>query len=173
MSDFKFEVWPTEFRQINQYFGANPQNYQQFGLPGHEGIDIRAPTGSKIFSVAPGRVTRVYNSATGHNYGIHVVVTHEGGYSTTYAHLQQTSVILNQMVQAGTVLGLADNTGNSFGSHLHLTLKKEAATYQNWPFNILDPTPFLLPLLGWNKPAGPYTDGWQSATGTSCLNDNR
>ncbi|VAW40473.1 hypothetical protein MNBD_CHLOROFLEXI01-4425, partial [hydrothermal vent metagenome] len=44
MSDFKFEVWPTEFRQINQYFGQNPQNYAQFNLPGHDGLDIMAPT---------------------------------------------------------------------------------------------------------------------------------
>ena len=165
MSDFKFEAWPTEFRQINQYFAANPQNYQQFGLPGHEGIDIRAPTGSKIFSVAAGRITKVRTNPQGHNYGIHVEVTHQGGYKTIYAHLQEARVSVGQMVQAGSLLGLADNTGNSFGSHLHLTLKKEGAAYKNWPYNILDPTPYLLPLLGWQEPAGPYTEGWAYSAG--------
>jgi hypothetical protein len=50
--NFKFEAWPTEFRTVNQYFGANPQNYSQFGLPGHECLDIMAPEGLKVFDVA-------------------------------------------------------------------------------------------------------------------------
>jgi hypothetical protein len=165
MSDFKFEVWPTEFRHINQYFGANPQNYAQFGLPGHEGVDVYAPGGSKVFAVAAGRVGFVRTAPTGHNYGIHVRVDHQDNYQTIYAHLQQALVQVGQVVQAGTVLGLADNTGNSFGDHLHLTLKKIGSNYQNWPHNIHDPLPFLLPLIGWQTPAGPYTDGWAYTAG--------
>ncbi len=41
MSSFKFEAWPTEYRALTQYFGVNPQNYSQFGLPGHDGLDIQ------------------------------------------------------------------------------------------------------------------------------------
>lgn len=160
MGDFKFEVWPTEFRVITQYFGVNPRNYAQFGLPGHDGMDIRAPTGSKIFCVAPGEVFRVYDKPTGHNYGIHVRVLHQDGYKTIYAHLQKALVKKGQIVEAGTVLGLADNTGNSFGSHLHLTLKKQGTKLGRWPSDIIDPTPYLLRLLGWHEPAGPYIEGW-------------
>jgi murein DD-endopeptidase MepM/ murein hydrolase activator NlpD len=123
MSSFKFQAWPTEFRSINQYFGANPQNYAQFGLPGHEGIDIMAPTGSKVFSVAPGTVKMVQADPAGHNYGKHIRIEHADGYETIYAHLQDVSVRAGQAVEAGSLLGTADNTGNSFGSHLHLTLK--------------------------------------------------
>jgi hypothetical protein len=165
MSDFKFEVWPTESRHINQYFGVNPQNYAQFGLPGHEGVDVFARAGSRIFCVAPGRVGSVRTNPQGHNYGIHVRVDHQDNYQTIYAHLQQALVSEGQMVQAGTVLGLADNTGNSFGDHLHLTLKKIGSNYLNWPHNIHDPMPFLLPLIGWQTPAGPYTDGWAYTAG--------
>ena len=129
MSDFKFEAWPTEYRQINQYFGQNPHNYAQFGLPGHEGLDLMAPTGSKVFAVAPGTVRVVNTSATNHNYGIHVRVDHADGWQTIYGHMQQTTVQVGQPVKAGDQLGLADNTGNSFGSHLHLTLKRPNATY--------------------------------------------
>ncbi len=160
MGDFKFEVWPTEFRVITQHFGANPRNYAQFGLPGHDGLDIRAPTGSKVFCVAPGEVFRVYEKPTGHNYGIHVRVLHQDGYKTIYAHLQKPLVRKGQIVEAGTVLGIADNTGNSFGSHLHITLKKKNAKVGKYPYNIIDPTPFLLPLMGWQEPAGPYVEGW-------------
>jgi hypothetical protein len=176
MSDFKFEAWPTEYRQINQYFGQNPHNYAQFGLPGHEGLDLMAPTGSKVFAVAPGTVRVVNTSATNHNYGIHVRVDHADGWQTIYGHMQQTTVQVGQPVKAGDQLGLADNTGNSFGSHLHLTLKRQNATYTDnsgtkWPYNIFDPTPFLLPLIGWQRPAGPYTDGWAYTDGIIVVGD--
>ncbi len=165
MSSFKFEAWPTEFRTITQYFGANPQNYAQFKLPGHEGLDIRAPQRSKIFAVAPGIVKMVHKNPNDHNYGVHVRISHDEGYETIYAHLDEAHVKEGQPVKAGQVIGLADDTGNSFGSHLHLTLKKEGAQQGNWPANIIDPTPFMLPLMGWDRPAGPYTDGWLYTNG--------
>lgn len=171
MSDFKFEAWPTEFRSINQYFGANPQNYAQFGLPGHEGIDVMAPSGSRIFAVAPGTVSMVRTDPQGHNYGIHVRIEHIDGWQTIYAHLQQALVSQGQQVKAGDTLGLADNTGNSFGSHLHLTLKRKNQSFQNWPYNIFDPTPYLLPLMGFQRPAGPYTDGWAFNSGVFQVGD--
>lgn len=165
MSDFKFEVWPTEFRRITQLFGANPQNYAQFGLPGHEGLDLMAPTGSKIFAVAPGRVKMVETNPHKHAYGIHVRIEHQDGYETVYAHFQEAKVKVGDQVKAGDVIGLADNTGNSFGAHLHLTLKKQGAKMGNWPTGFVDPTPFLLPLMGWQRPAGPYTEGWAYTDG--------
>jgi Peptidase family M23 len=170
MTDFKFEAWPTEFRTINQYFGVNPENYAQFGLPGHEGLDFMAPDGSKVFCVAPGTVFAIHPEPTGHNYGTHVRVNHIDSYQTTYGHMRQLFVQVGQVVKTGDVLGLADNTGNSFGSHLHLTLKKLDANYLNWPFNITDPTPFVLPLLGFQTPAGPYVDGWAFAASVTLGN---
>lgn len=171
MSNFRFQAWPSEFRSINQYFGANPQSYAQFGLPGHEGIDIMAPSGSKVFAVAPGTVKMVRNNPQGHNYGKHVRVEHVDGYETIYAHLQDVNVSEGQAVEAGSLLGLADNTGNSFGSHLHLTLKHKGETQGNWPNNMIDPTPFLMPLLGVQKPAGPYTNGWAYDDGIFVIDD--
>ena len=155
MSSFKFEAWPTEFRTVTQYFGVNPQNYSQFGLPGHDGLDIRAPKGSKVYAVAPGRVKLVVRDPDGHNYGIHIRITHADGYETIYGHLEKALVKEGNRVEAGTLIGLADDTGNSFGSHLHLTLKRKGESFKNWPSNIIDPTPFLLPLLAWKTPAGP------------------
>jgi hypothetical protein len=168
MGDFKFGIWPTEYHVITQHFGVNPQNYAQFGLPGHDGIDIRAPLGSKIFCVAPGEVYRVHENARIHNYGVHVRIAHRDGYRTVYGHLQRALVRKGQIVEVGTVLGTADSTGNSFGTHLHLTLKKEGGSQDEgpdkkrglWPHDIIDPTPYLLPLIGWKEPAGPHFEGW-------------
>jgi murein DD-endopeptidase MepM/ murein hydrolase activator NlpD len=159
-SIFKFTHWPTEhYANITQAFGVNPNYYSQFGpksnpLKGHEGIDMRAPTGSRIMSVAPGLISDV--NATGladngkpHNYGIFVRVDHAQGYQTTYAHLREAAVNVGQVVVGGQLLGFADNTGNirSGASHLHLTLKKFPKGDPLWPYNIVDPTPFVNDLI--------------------------
>ena len=147
-SDFRFEAWPTEGRIVTQEFGENPADYAEFGLPGHEGIDIAADSGSRIFCVAPGQVKFVQPDPTLHPYGIHVRVSHRDGYETIYAHLLTASVQHGQRVGAGHVLGLADNTGNSRGDHLHLTLKNHSRQgAPGYPGNIIDPMPFLQPLL--------------------------
>ena len=163
MCAFRFEKWPTEFRGITQPFGVNAALYRPFGLPGHEGIDFQAPEGSKIFAVAPGRVSfvqRTIGTPRTNPYGLHVILDHEEGYQTVYAHLSDLRARMNTDVEAGELLGLAGNTGNSRGPHLHLTLKKRGAQFENWPNNIIDPTPFVLPFLGWQEPAGPFTAGW-------------
>ncbi len=159
MSSFKFEAWPTEFQTITQHFGANPQNYAQFGLPGHEGLDIRAPSDSKVFAVAPGQVKMVNTDPTGHNYGTHVRISHDDGYETIYAHLDEALVAEGDEITSGQQIGIADNTGNSFGSHLHLTLKKDDADNGDWG-KIIDPTPFAMRIIGWERPSGPFTEGW-------------
>ncbi len=148
-------IWPTEFGVITQPFGANPEFYKQFGLPGHEGLDFRAPIGSKVFACADGVVSEV--RLQGHldrlqfPYGNQVRIVHEtqeGTFTTIYAHLKEANVKANDVVTAGMVIGLADDTGNSTGSHLHLTLKKKDATATGtttFPNDIIDPTPFLEP----------------------------
>ena len=149
---FRFEHWPTEQRRIIQIFGVNPQNYARFGLPGHEGVDIEAAAGSKIFAVAPGQVKMVYTKADyaqkWHPYGVHVRLLHVDGYETIYAHFQDPNVQVGQAVTAGQVLGLADHTGNISGDppdHLHLTLKHRGEAAPGFPNNIIDPIPFLRP----------------------------
>lgn len=152
MSNFKFRTWPTEFKLITQHFGARPWVYQRFGFPGHEGIDFQAPKGTKIFCVAPGVVTEVFHHNGQHNYGNHIRVQHEDGYETVYAHLDEIGVQLDQKVRSGQLLGLAGETGFVEGAHLHLTLKRQGASASGYPRNVIDPTPFVLPLLDpdWN-----------------------
>jgi uncharacterized protein YgiM (DUF1202 family) len=64
-------------------------------------------------------------------------------FHTIYAHLSETLVRKGQRVSAGQKIALADNTGNSFGSHLHLTLKIEGETTRGYPTGIVDPWPYL------------------------------
>lgn len=139
-------LWPTDYPKVNQSFGVNQYIYRRWGLPGHEGLDIRAPMRSGVYACASGTVYRVHDGSGSHPYGIHVRLRHQDGYRTIYAHLHRALVAVGQHVKAAEQIGLANSTGNSTGSHLHLTLKKEGASASgmtNYPSDIIDPTPFL------------------------------
>jgi len=155
--------WPTDHDYVTQAFGINPDAYRRFGLPGHEGIDIRAPRNSNIYACADGVVIRAERDPGSGAYGMHVRIRHAGGYKTVYAHLIDVKVSVNDQVKAGQLIGLADNTGNSFGDHLHLTLKLEGATaagQTNYPYDIIDPTPFLIPFDETPRPEQPPAPTW-------------
>lgn len=147
-NDAEFKLhWPTEYPVVTQEFLANPEIYSVWRLPGHEGIDIRARENTNIYCCADGIVTSVENDPDVHAYGKHIRILHRDGYRTVYAHLAECLVKESSVVKAKQIIGLADSTGNSAGSHLHLTLKKEGASERGeTPFrgDIIDPTPFLI-----------------------------
>lgn len=140
---FEFEAWPTDYVHVTQVFGANADYYGQWGLPGHEGVDIRAPKGSPIYAVAGGTVYLATGDSG--NYGIQVRIEHRGGYRSVYAHLSSKTVANGDRVEAGEIIGYAGDTGNilSGGSHLHLTLKLDGDHAPGYPGNIIDPMPFV------------------------------
>lgn len=143
-------AWPTDYPTIAQGFGANPELFRRWGLPGHDGVDIKAPVNSKIYACADGAVYAVHDGSRNHPYGIHVRIVHQGGYRTIYGHLNEALVSTGQVVRAGDVIGLADGTGNSSGSVLHLALKKDGATaagLTRYPSDLIDPTPYLGPAV--------------------------
>ena len=145
-TDFRLR-WPTDYPIITQGFGENPDVYRRWGLPGHEGVDIRAPLNANVYACADGVVYRVHDGTGNHPYGVHIRIQHADGYRTIYAHLNRALVHSGQTVRAGDLIGLANSTGNSTGHHLHLTLKKEGATaagLTTYPRDIIDPTPFLV-----------------------------
>ena len=154
--------WPTQYGIITQAFGENPQVYNKFGLPGHEGIDFQAPNGSELYSGADGFVSDVRLDGNSNPmqkpYGNQVRIQHEGGYTSIYAHMQEVVVTRGQFVKAGQLIGLADNTGHSAGAHLHFALKKQGATARGetkYPHDLIDPTPFLDPFSAGRKPTQP------------------
>ncbi len=139
--------WPVDSHRVNQYFGENPDSYKPFGLPGHEGLDLFALSGANVYAATDGEVYQA-GQPKGHPYGLHVRIKHEFGgkvYHTIYGHLSEILVEKGQQVTAGELIGLADNTGNSFGSHLHLTLKINGEQTAGYPAGIVDPWPYLQP----------------------------
>lgn len=162
--EFKL-FWPTDSRRINQFFGKNPDLYRPFGLAGHEGLDLRAPTNANVYAAADGEVYFVGHPQN-HPYGLLIRIKHEHQgkiYRTIYAHLQETFVQVGQRVTAGQRIGLADNTGNSFGSHLHLTLIIDGVQTPGYPVGIVDPWPYLQASA--SEPAQPLPPNTPPASG--------
>lgn len=83
----------------------------------HYGIDIKAQTGDTIYAAFDGKVrVKRYES---NGYGYYLVIRHLNGLETVYGHLSKFLVEENDFVESGKPIGLAGNTGRSFGSHLH------------------------------------------------------
>ncbi len=82
----------------------------------HNGIDIAIPTGTPIKPVAPGVV--VYSGSRS-GYGNTVIVEHDNGVITLYAHNSRIFVAVGQPVTAESTLALSGSTGRSTGPHLH------------------------------------------------------
>ena len=109
--DQKF-MYPINTR-ITSYYGP------RWGRM-HEGLDFAAPMGSPIRAVSSGRV--VYSGwATG--YGYVVIVQHQRGLRTLYAHNSKLLVREGESVGKGEVVARSGNTGNSTGPHLHFEVQ--------------------------------------------------
>ena len=85
------------------------------------GIDIPAPMGAPVVAMRDSTVTGT--AKWGYSYGWHVR-TSDGA---IYAHMSDILVQVGQILKAGQQLGKVGNTGNSFGSHLHVTTYDGAA----------------------------------------------
>lgn len=100
--------------------------YQAMGLTAHNGIDWVAQDGEDIRFNGIGR-GKVIELSTDPKAGLGVVVFFESDgkyYKTLYWHLKTISVSVGQIVESGDLLGTADNTGWSTGTHLHFGLKE-------------------------------------------------
>ncbi|MFC5148994.1 peptidoglycan DD-metalloendopeptidase family protein [Streptomyces aureoversilis] len=86
----------------------------------HTGIDFPVSTGTTIHAVGPGTVvTAGWNSA----YGNQVVIRHDDGKYSQYAHMSSLSVSDGQQVGGGQQIGISGATGNVSGPHLHFEIR--------------------------------------------------
>jgi len=91
----------------------------QYGPRGsrvHTGIDIRLNEGDTVYAAFDGivRISRVFSG-----YGKFVLLRHENGLETAYAHFSKLLVKVNDTVTAGQPIGLGGRTGRATCNHLH------------------------------------------------------
>ncbi len=89
----------------------------------HNGFDIIAPSGEPVHAVADGIVKEVIKSRKG--LGNVVVIDHENGYFTRYAHLADVSAVKGRKVKRGAKIGNVGVSGNSFAPHLHYEVLRD------------------------------------------------
>jgi len=86
----------------------------------HLGVDYAAPQGTPVRNVGMGVVESAGNKG---GYGNAVVVKHNNGHSTVYAHLSKVLVKRGQSVAQGQTIGLVGATGWATGPHLHFEFR--------------------------------------------------
>jgi LysM repeat protein len=93
------------------------------GHHGYDAIDIGAAHGTPILAAADGTV--IVEKGQGYNggYGRYVVIRHDNGTQTLYAHNSQNNVSVGQQVVKGQVIGYLGSTGRSTGPHVHFEVR--------------------------------------------------
>ena len=118
--------WPVKGKVISEY-GAKPNGLK------NEGINIAVPEGTGIRAAESGVVAYAGNELKG--YGNLVLVRHEGGWVTAYAHASELFVKRGDTVKRGDVIAKAGQTGSVSSPQLHFEVRKGATA--------MDPLKFL------------------------------
>ena len=106
---------------ISSVFG--PRVSPHTGQPSfHNGVDIAVPVGTPIIAPAAGTIKSIFTTATG---GLQMIVTHDNGNESGYAHLSRVLFGPGVPVPAAKVIAESGASGNVTGPHLHFTWKKD------------------------------------------------
>lgn len=98
----------------------------------HNGIDYGIPSGTLLHAPADGKITKSWYDGNGGNQ---ILIKHDNGLTTGYAHLNKAIKTTGQTVKAGEIFAESGNTGRSTGAHLHFTLRDKNS-------NLLDPAAY-------------------------------
>lgn len=93
------------------------------GLHGYNGIDIGSPIGTPFYASAAGVIIVARSGGWNGGYGNYVVIAHDNGTQTLYAHNSRNAVSVGDRVSAGQTIGYVGNTGKSTGAHLHFEVR--------------------------------------------------
>jgi lipoprotein NlpD len=108
-------VWPLTDGVLTSDFGPRGRTH-------HDGVDLGAPRGSPVRAARQGRV--LYSDRL-RGYGNLVILEHEEGYATVYAHNDENRVAVGQDVRQGDVIGSVGETGTTSGPNLHFEIRKD------------------------------------------------
>lgn len=121
--------WPVKGKVISKFGKIVHPVYKTVIM--NKGIDIAAKKGDPVECVAFGSVVHV---GWMRGLGKLVIVDHQGGYITVYAHLDEIKVDMDQEVDVATVLGSVGETGSASGAKLHFEVRKatESLDPEEW-----------------------------------------
>jgi len=115
--------WPVPTHSnISSPFGNRPNPFSPQNTEFHTGIDINAPTGTRIVAAQDGIV---YFAGWSGGFGLTIIIDHYGGYRTLYAHNSVNRVSAGDRVTRGQHIGDIGSTGQSTGPHLHFEIIRD------------------------------------------------
>lgn len=112
---------PLQYGHVTSGYGMRFHPVLGFNRA-HNGVDYGVPTGTPVWSVGDGVVTRA-GSVSG--YGKLIEIKHANGWLSQYAHLSKIDVRVGQRVRQKEFVGLTGQTGLATGPHLHYGLKRQ------------------------------------------------
>lgn len=107
--------WPMAVGTLTSRFGPRGDSF-------HDGIDIAAPEGTAVYAARDGRV--IYSDQIP-GYGNIVIVEHEDGLSTVYAHNSRNEVSQGDFVHQGQTVSRVGRTGRTTGANLHFEIRSQ------------------------------------------------
>jgi len=114
-------VWPSAQHALSGF---------DFSGSYHKGIDIAAFVGDPVWASDSGTV--VYAGWNDTGYGYMVMIDHNNGYQTLYAHLSAVYVTCGQNIAQSVAIGAAGSSGKSTGPHLHFEIRKNGYWINPW-----------------------------------------
>lgn len=93
------------------------------GIHGYNAVDFGAPIGTSIYAAAGGQVIIAKSSGWNGGYGNYIVIKHDNGSQTLYAHASELFVSAGTWVSQGDLIASVGNTGKSTGPHLHFEVR--------------------------------------------------
>ena len=112
-------IWPTEGERTDSY-GSRRDPFGGGAAEFHPGQDIATSWGTPVVATGSGRVSF---AGTQNGYGQIIIIDHENGLTTRYAHLSKINVTADEEVTRGTYIGNVGSTGRSTGPHLHYEVR--------------------------------------------------
>lgn len=169
MADIIRSIEPFELTQV---FGVNPESYKRFGLAGHNGWDFRTkfpdtPLGKR--NIMASWLMQFYRQGNEGNDGygrfFETVCRLKSIWKLTFAHCDSIENFVEK--KEGETMAISDNTGNSTGAHLHVTVKRikivngvhEVQNYNNGFFGAINPQEFFDELRAYKKAGKPPQEG--------------
>jgi hypothetical protein len=117
-------TWPTTATWLSGY---------DYNPPVHNGLDFDGDFGSPIYAADSGVI--VYSGWSDRGYGYLIVVDHDDGWQTFYAHLMEGTLMpCGSSVQKGQLIASMASTGNSTGPHLHFELRQNGYPVNPWDY---------------------------------------
>jgi murein DD-endopeptidase MepM/ murein hydrolase activator NlpD len=111
-------AWPIDGR-VTSFYGRRGRRH-------HDGIDIGAPNGTAVRAAANGVVTYV---GALRGYGRMIIILHDGGFATVYAHNARQHVRAGARVRRGDVIATVGRSGRTTGRNLHFEVRRHNVAY--------------------------------------------